>query len=143
MRVYARVEAGVVREIINPVMDDVGVDIPIDQCFPAQLVAQMIEVTDVKPAPDQGWLYEDGKFSARPPYKESQEETIGRNEAEKSQLMAYASQVMTPLLVALQLGNATDDEVNSAKTWQAYYRSLTSVDISVVEPAWPVQPAHS
>ncbi|NUU37620.1 tail fiber assembly protein [Pseudomonas sp. C2B4] len=39
---------------------------------------------------------------------------------------------MTPLLLSLQLGNATEDETASAKTWQAYSRALQGVDLTAI-----------
>lgn len=62
------------------------------------------------------------------------------NEARQSSLLAQASQAMAPILVSLQLGDATYDETVTAKAWQAYYRALTTVDMTVIEPDWPVAP---
>jgi len=60
---------------------------------------------------------------------------------QKDALIAAASQAMVPILVSQQLGNATDAETATAKAWQAYYRSLQLVDITVDSPAWPDVPA--
>ncbi|WP_167659505.1 tail fiber assembly protein [Pseudomonas sp. RIT623] len=62
------------------------------------------------------------------------------NRAVQNALLAAASSAMTPLLVSLQLGDATGEEIASAKSWQAYVRDLKVVDLSVPEPAWPVVP---
>lgn len=51
-----------------------------------------------------------------------------------------AARVMAPILVSLQLGDATDEEATTAKAWQAYYRALKAVDITVTNPAWPEKP---
>ncbi|MDU8357969.1 tail fiber assembly protein [Pseudomonas syringae group sp. J309-1] len=142
MNIYARVESGVVREIINPVMDESGAETPIVERFPSELVAQMIEIQDMSPKPDQGWLYQEGQFSAPPSNQESAAQIMASNEAKKAQLMAYASQVMTPLLVSLQLGNATDAEVLSAKEWQGYYRKLKEVEVTPELLSWPSAPEN-
>ncbi|MDY7559979.1 tail fiber assembly protein [Pseudomonas sp. CCC3.2] len=63
------------------------------------------------------------------------------NTVRQSELVAAASLVMAPILVSLQLGDATDEETLSAKAWQAYYRALKSVDVTVKSPAWPELPA--
>jgi len=47
---------------------------------------------------------------------------------------------MAPILVSLQLGDATDDDTLNAKAWQAYYRELKLVDVTVAKPEWPVAP---
>lgn len=51
-----------------------------------------------------------------------------------------AARAMAPILVSLQLGDATDDETLRAKAWQEYYRSLRLVDLTVTDPAWPTPP---
>jgi len=60
---------------------------------------------------------------------------------QKDALIATASQTMAPILVSLQLGDATDDETVLAKAWQSYYRALLLVDVTVDSPVWPVPPA--
>lgn len=62
------------------------------------------------------------------------------NAATKSALQAAASQAMTPLLLSLQLGNATDAETALAKLWQTYSRALQGVDPTASSPDWPVLP---
>ncbi|MEF9673498.1 tail fiber assembly protein [Pseudomonas sp. PCH446] len=61
---------------------------------------------------------------------------------QKDALLAAASQSMARISVSLQLGDATDAETMTAKAWQAYYRALTLVDITVDSPVWPVPPAQ-
>ena len=60
---------------------------------------------------------------------------------QKDSLLVGASQAMTPLLVSLQLGNATTDETARATAWQSYYRVLQDIDLTVTTPAWPTVPA--
>lgn len=47
---------------------------------------------------------------------------------------------MAPVLVSLQLGDATDSETVIAREWQEYYRALKLVDISAQSPVWPSPP---
>jgi Caudovirales tail fibre assembly protein, lambda gpK len=61
---------------------------------------------------------------------------------QKDELLAAASLSMAPILVSLQLGNATDPETATAKAWQTYYRDLLLVDITVETPDWPTPPAE-
>jgi hypothetical protein len=69
------------------------------------------------------------------------EQILATNTATETDLANAASLAMTPLFMSLQLGDATDDETVKAKAWQAYYRDLKLVDLTVAAPAWPVLPA--
>lgn len=91
-----------------------------------------------------GWIYQDGVFSPPPPppvIPLTPAEILSANQLQQSWLLSQASQKMAPVLVSLQLGDATDEEKVIARSWQAYYRSLQLVDLTVSDPAWPVIPA--
>lgn len=47
---------------------------------------------------------------------------------------------MTPVLVSLNLGDATDAETVVARAWQDYYRALQAVDLTAIDPQWPAYP---
>ena len=90
-----------------------------------------------------GWSYVDGVFSPPPPppvIPLTPEQIRAINEAQQADLIRQASQTMAPILVSLQLGDATDDETVRAKAWQGYYRALQAVDTTVAAPAWPTMP---
>jgi hypothetical protein len=92
-----------------------------------------------------GWLYVDGQLVAPPPppvIPPTPEEIAAANTAYQNILIYQASQAMAPVLVSLQLGDATDDETVLAKAWQSYYRALKSIDVTVVNPEWPTPPAQ-
>lgn len=61
--------------------------------------------------------------------------------SQRDSLLAVASQAIAPLLLSLQLGDATDEETASAKAWQAYVRKLKTLDLTTEPIAWPKQPA--
>lgn len=63
MTTYVRVEAGLVEEMIEPVVDNAGVEIPIDRRFHPDFVARLIDVTDMTPKPEIGWSYDGQAFS--------------------------------------------------------------------------------
>lgn len=89
------------------------------------------------------WLEDDGSITKHPfppPPPPTQEELEAANAAMKNSLIAQASQAMAPILVSLQLGDATDEETVNAKAWQAYYRELKLVDITATTPVWPTPP---
>lgn len=84
-----------------------------------------------------GWFYIDGVFSAPPLVDPAPADTLAANLAHQDFLLGQASQAMMPVLVSLQLGNATEAETAIAKSWQAYCRVLRTVDLTVQSPNWP------
>ncbi|WP_339476452.1 tail fiber assembly protein [Pseudomonas fluorescens] len=137
MRTYARIENGVVQEIVLPYVNEAGEEVNLEFRFPPYFVEQSVDITDIVPQPDQQWTYDGSVFLPPPP---PIVDVVAVNEATKASLLSLASQVMAPILVSLQLGDATNDEMIAARQWQAYYRSLKSVDITVPNPDWPVSP---
>lgn len=83
----------------------------------------------------------DGKPTLADPPPPTPEQIANRNAITQSNLLEDASRKMAPVLVSLQLGDATDQETGIAKSWQAYYRALKLVDLTVASPAWPDPPA--
>jgi hypothetical protein len=97
---------------------------------------------DDVPGLGAGWSYADGVFTAPPIIPPAPEEILLNNQNMQAQLLSMASQSMTPVLLSLQLGEATDTETMVAKEWQMYYRALQAVDLSVASPGWPTAPAQ-
>lgn len=91
--------------------------------------------------PIERWVFDGSVFAAPVPYQPSREEVLAANQAIQAGLLTQPSPAMAPVLVSLQLGDATDIEKLNAKAWQAYYRALKLVDVSSVSPAWPEPPA--
>lgn len=87
-----------------------------------------------------GWTYTDGVLSPPLPVPPTPEEILAANTAAQAYMLSEASKAMTPLLLSLQLGDATAEETASARAWQAYYRKLQVVDLTAEFPAWPVAP---
>lgn len=91
-----------------------------------------------------GDTYHDGVFTPPPPPALpvlTPEEILFANTQKQNALLNSASQAMTPVLLSLQLGDATDSEALTAKRWQAYYRMLQQVDLTAGTPVWPEYPA--
>lgn len=63
MKTYARIENGVVFEIIKPLKYDDGSEIPIELRFPGFFLETLVDITDIVPKPDQHWIYIDGAFT--------------------------------------------------------------------------------
>ena len=131
MNNYALVDISA-RLVVNTIVLDNPVSFKIPQGF-------IVIGTDTASI---GWSYIDEIFHA--PHEEplSNEKILARNKAEQDSLLAQASQAMAPILVSLQLGNATDQETVLAREWQEYYRALKIVDISAQFPVWPSPPGE-
>ncbi len=66
MQTYARIQDGVVMELIAPRAADDGSEIPIADRFHPAIVANLVSVPD-STAVVEGWLYEDVAFAAPSP----------------------------------------------------------------------------
>jgi hypothetical protein len=142
MRTFSRTEKGVVVELFPPSefpVELIPEDGDIRSLFHPALI--WVEVTNLDPQPAVGWTYNAGVFSATAPYVPAPDEILTANKMHLESLQAAASQVMTPLLLSLQLGDATDAETAQAKLWQAYSRALKAVDLTIDSPLWPTAPA--
>jgi hypothetical protein len=87
-----------------------------------------------------GWVYSGGSFFAPAESQSTAEEILSSNQLRLLSLQSNASRVMTPLLVSLQLGEATDSEKALAKLWRDYSRELKAVDLTNSGPIWPFMP---
>ena len=140
MKTYARVENGVVLEIIQPfaIKDEDGneVEVPIEERFVPDIVQTLVEVTKATGTPDQGWTYDGKVFAAPvPPVP-----TLAQKQATRSALMDYASQQIAPLQDAVDLGDATSAETTALSKWKAYRVALNRLDLTVDPVKWPTAP---
>ncbi|WP_336341755.1 tail fiber assembly protein [Pseudomonas atacamensis] len=137
MKTFARVQDGLVSELIL-----INEDQDITEMFHPSMI--WVDASNVEgvcenwlATNDNGvWLFAENVDSAATP-----EEIYATNRSNQSALQAQASTSMTPLLLSLQLGDATEVETSLAKSWQAYSRALKEVDLNVQNPAWPSPPA--
>jgi hypothetical protein len=67
MKTYAFIEDGKVSEIIPPYVNPEGVDVPIEDRYTPNMVAQMVDITDLDPQPQQQWTYDGSVFAAPVP----------------------------------------------------------------------------
>ena len=170
MNVYARVDQGLVMEVIQPQkwgVDDTNVPPAfladdwqaIEVRFTADLVAQMVDVTGLDPQPLAGWTYINGVFSpyvAPPPTDAeilaSQSAKLqGLTQLSTAQKSALTNRIST-INDAIELEMATPEEeaelpirVLQLKAWKTYAVLLGRVTSQVGWPpevTWPVQPAE-
>ena len=140
MKIYARVDNSMVVEIIPPYVNESSEEVPIEQRYTAEFVLTLVDITEVSSMPLEGWTYDGLAFAAPIAHVPTAAEIIASNTQQQASLIAFAAQSMNPVMVALQLGNATDEEIAIAKAWQAYYRALKEIDMSAAEPEWPSAP---
>lgn len=133
---YAMITDGAVFQIFPPVVID-GVDIPLSERLHPDLYATCVNIDGIVPQPQEHWTYDGVDF--HPP--QSNEPSIEqRNEMFRAVLRDQARLSMVPVLMSLQLGNATDQESAVARAWQTYYKALDNVDITQELPEWPTPP---
>lgn len=138
MKTYAHVIGGVVMELIPPYAP-AGEQIPLDQMYPANFVAECVDITGIDPEPQQNWTYDGSVFSPPVPYTPTPADIFASNSNYQEVLKTQASQAMTPLLMALQL-DGSDEVTAKARQWRDYYQALQEVDLTVSAPAWPIAP---
>ncbi|GJH14957.1 hypothetical protein CBA19CS22_00465 [Caballeronia novacaledonica] len=65
MKTYARIEEGVVAEIIKPMVDAEGNEIPIEARFHPDFVAALVDITDISPQPKEQDRYDGAAFHSQ------------------------------------------------------------------------------
>ncbi|WP_407733297.1 tail fiber assembly protein [Pseudomonas citronellolis] len=131
MKSYARIDAGVVAELF-------ATDGDIAEMFHPDLV--WVEIPDGV-SPEQGWSYADGQFTPPPP--PSAEQLASAALAQRTSLMEWATREIAPLQDAVDLDEATADEVSRLKTLKQYRVSLSRLEQQEGWPAsitWPAYP---
>lgn len=68
------------------------------------------------------------------------EQIISRNYATQQRLMAEANAAITPLQYAVDLGVDLEEEAEQLWLWKQYVVEVNRVDLTQLEPDWPVQP---
>lgn len=67
MKTYARLDAGVLIEMMAAAIDENGNEIDIAKRFTPEFVATLVDISGQNPMPAIGWSYADGKFTAPAP----------------------------------------------------------------------------
>lgn len=96
--------------------------------------------------PGPGWYFKDGVFS-RPPLTDEEIERnrlweIESNKRVKESLLAQATLAIAPLQDAVDLDDASEEEVALLKKWKQYRVAVNRIDANTdKEIEWPAQPA--
>lgn len=168
MKTYARVDSGVVQEIILPRtwgVDDVSDppkfmasdEQPIELRFTSDFVAQMVDVSNLSPMPESGWVYDGVTFSQPPESQPTEAEVLATQSAKLKFLTQLASSQKSSLTNridtlndAIELEEATPAEIAELPVrqaqlleWKRYAIYLGRVTGQAGWPPdaeWPVQP---
>ncbi|WP_250865602.1 tail fiber assembly protein [Caballeronia sp. INSB1] len=154
MKTYARIDDGRVVEIISPasygsdvldqsgnVVHHAGDEIAIEDRFTSEFVSTLIDVTDVTPVPEQGWIYDGSTFAPYVPPAPTASDILARNTAIRDVALAHATAAIAPLQDAVDLDEATDAETALLKLWKQYRVAVNRVDLTIESPVWPTPPS--
>lgn len=113
--------------------------------FPESLSVAVINKKNVpKDFPENAdgqWIFNGKKITPR---VIPESELIAQAEENRAQLMAEANQKITPLQAALDVGIATDEELDKLKVWKIYLVLLSRVDTSTAPNIeWPEPPTSN
>jgi len=124
---YARIDNGIVAEIFETEED-------ITQLFHPDLI--WVDITNVDPSPEYGWVYKARKFSKpKIDYKLI-------NDSRKQELRLSAESNISVLQYAADLEMATPEESTLLTSWKRYLVLLNRVDTSTDQDiSWPDVPA--
>ena len=64
MKTYAFVVDGVVSQLVFPYVNPDGIEVSIEDRFTPDIVAQMMDITELDPQPQPGWTYDGSVFAA-------------------------------------------------------------------------------
>lgn len=62
MNTYARIENGIVTEIIRPLTYDDGAEIPVELRFEDGFVRTLVSITNEDPMPADWWTFDEARF---------------------------------------------------------------------------------
>lgn len=131
---YARIENG-------EVVEQVETDGNIVEMFPSELV--WIDVTGVEGVTD-GWMATEiaGGWSvtAPAPAVPSPTEILAVNALTRDQSLATAATRIAPLQDAVDLGDATANDIELLRRWKQYRVMVNRVDLALAAPLWPESP---
>ena len=129
MAKYARIDNGSVAEIFETEED-------ITQLFHPDLI--WVDITNVDPSPEYGWIYKAKKFS-RP-----QIDYKLINDNRKQELRLSAESNISVLQYAADLEMATPEESTLLTSWKKYLVLLSRVNTDTEsEVDWPEQPVSA
>jgi hypothetical protein len=164
MKIYAYVQGDGVAEIIAPATyphpdpADIetygqeaydaqaaraGQEIPITERYTPEFCAACVNVTDVNPQPQVGWIYSGATFAPYVPPAPTPAQLRAVNSSIRDGLMAVANAATVGMADAYVAGLLDASDTAMFKAWAAYKFALSKVDLTAASPAWPSSPSLS
>jgi len=138
---HAYVPEGVILQIFDPIFDAEGNEIPFNTIWSPGFVADCVDITGVSPTPLVGWTYDGANFAAPlPPPGPTPAEILAANTATRNQYLAAATLAIGPLQDAVDIGEATDDDVAMLTKWKQFRVAVNRVVLTAQNPTWPTPP---
>ncbi|MDR5857249.1 tail fiber assembly protein [Caballeronia sp. LZ062] len=135
---YAYVQEGRVMEVIAPMLDDSGNEIPIEARFTEEFRQSLVPCDD---SVKEGLVYDGTTFSEYVPPPKSAAQILADNTAARDTMLAQATAAIAPLQDAVDLDEATDAEIALLNKWKQYRVAVNRVDLTQASPVWPAAPS--
>lgn len=142
MATFARIQDGIVAEIIEPLLDGDGNEFSMGLRFIPEIVATLVDVSGINPQPVEGWTYDGNVFAAYVSPPLTPDQILAANFAQRTMLMTAADTATIGMADAFLAGLLDDTDATKFKAWAAYKLALSKVDCSVTSPVWPAPPAQ-
>lgn len=139
MTTYARMIDGVIAQIIPPIFDDKGNEVPIASRFPPEVVEQLVEhpPREVPPEPTHAQLWERAIAEMRTMRQPIilvldglQSSALTLNDTERAQVIETAKQGLRDI-TKLNLSDCTTYEEMRAAVGAAYYALAAALPIDI------------
>ncbi|EAA3461161.1 tail fiber assembly protein [Salmonella enterica subsp. enterica] len=128
---------GVIWGVVNQPVPQRGNTYAVSMLWPVNMSVAEIDAADCPDGcrGDGTWLYQDGKVVQR---VYTSEDLRQQAEVKKLKLLEEAENVIRPLLRAVKLKIATDEEIKQLEAWELYSVMVNRVDTAA--PDWPERP---
>jgi hypothetical protein len=143
MKTYVLLSDGVVVEVIRPLVDAEGQEIPIADRYTPEFVAAMADVSGMSPFPAEGWVKTGDGFAA-PDTTPTEDDLRDAALAKRDSLLRDVALRIAPIQDAVDLGEATAQEVADLRQYKLGRIELSRIDKQAGYPAsitWPTFPA--
>lgn len=119
--------------VVRSVSEDAG------RLYPAGFTVVEVDQLPDGFSIDGNWCYADGHVIKRMP---TQEEQIAQAERQKQTLLTAAANAIAPLQDAVDIGDATPEEVARLQAWKAFRVAVSRVNTAELPVLFPNRPEN-
>lgn len=144
MRAYARIDSGIVVEIVDLEPNEAGEVVPIERKFTAEFVATLIEITDLDPKPGERWTYNGEAFAEPVPTVPTEAELTLQVISKRNAFLGIANEATAGMADAYIAGLLDEVDIAIFRAYAAYKLALNKIDRQPGYPHtidWPSAPA--